>query len=142
MNSGQIKIQIMKSPSSVDSELGVQDETQGFNGKKDVEKNSVQSQAITSALIQAGKQAMMQGINNYSQISGDYQTTRKINTAIDIGADILTIAMGGPVGAIVVGTKYALQGVNSAIQTYNANQQINYDNQMLGNISRSGSRYY
>lgn len=142
MNNGQIKIQIMKSPDSVDSEFGVQDETQGLNGKKDVEKNSVQSQAITSALIQAGKQVMMQGINNYSQISGDYQTTRKINTAIDVGADILTMSMGGWVGIIAVGTKYALQGVNSAIQTYNANQQINYDNQMLGNISRSGSRYY
>lgn len=142
MNSGQIKIQIMKSPDSVDSEFGVQDETQGVNGKKDVEKNSVQSQAITSALIQAGKQVMLQGINNYSQISGDYQTTRKINTAIDVGSDILTISMGGQVGVIMVGTKYALQGINSAIQTYNANRQINYDNQMLGNISRSGSRYY
>lgn len=98
--------------------------------------------AITAALIQAGKQAAVQGVNVYGQLTGDITTTKSIQGVITIGADILTIAKGGWVGAIAVGTKYALQTANSFAMTTNTNRQLDYNKSLLGEISTKGSRYW
>lgn len=138
---GQIYIFIDKNGSDGgDQQLKATGEEEKKNkAQKDKEKAR---EAIFTALIQAGKQAINQGINYYGQLTGDTTATRNIQSAVSIGADLLTIAKGGWVGAIAVGTKYALQIGNSLVQTELTNRQLNYNKSLLGDISTKGSRYW
>lgn len=136
---GQIHIFVGKGQSG---ELQAKDQTQPEIEKKSVEGNDTQKQAINTALIQAGQQFISQGINMYGQLTGDMTTIRAIDSMVNVAGDALIIAKGGVVGAIAVGTKYALQAGNALLQTYQQNRQIALNNQLLGDISVKGSRYY
>lgn len=114
---------------------------EGKKNKQQIEREK-ERDAIFTALIQSGKQAINQGINWYGQLTGDTTTTRTLQSVVSIGADLLTIAKGGWIGAIAVGTKYALQAGNSIIQTELTNRQLNYNKSLLGDISTKGSRYW
>lgn len=139
MNSGQVHIFIGKGQSG---ELNAKDQSQPQLEKKSVEGNDTSKQAINTALIQAGQQFISQGINMYGQLTGDMTTIRAIDSAVNVASDILIIAKGGVVGAIAVGAKYAIQAGNSVIQNYQQNRQIALNNQLLGDISTKGSRYW
>lgn len=136
------KIHVIIQKDKTNNEIYSQEESQGLASEKDKEKPSVAKQAIASALIQSGQQAISQGIDTYMQLSGNYQIGNAINTLTSVGADVLTIAKGGWVGAIAVGTKYALNIAKSYTDTYVQNREIEYNNQMLGVVSRKGSRYF
>lgn len=136
---GQIHIFVGKGQSG---ELNAQDQSQPRVENNEVEGNDTAKQAINTALIQAGQQFITQGISMYGQITGDTTTTKAINNVASLSADILTIAKGGVVGAIAVGAKYALQAGNSVIANYQQNRQIELNNQLLGDISLKGSRYW
>lgn len=136
---GQIHIFVGKGQSG---ELQAKDQTQPEIERKSVEGNDTQKQAINTALIQAGQQFISQGINMYGQLTGDMTTIRAIDSMVNVAGDALIIAKGGVVGAIAVGTKYALQAGNALLQTYQQNRQIALNNQLLGDISIKGSRYF
>lgn len=140
MNNGQLHIFVKKS--QVTDEITPQDTGQVEVEKNDLEKNNFQQQAIISALINTGQQAISQGIQVYSQLTGDTQFANVFNAVTSVGSDVLMIAKGGPVGVVAVVAKYTLGAINSAVQTTNANRQIAYNNQLLGEISTKGSRYY
>lgn len=140
MNNGQLHIFVKKS--QVTDEITPQDTGQVEVEKKDLEKNNFQQQAIISALINTGQQAISQGIQVYTQLTGDTQFANVFNAVTSVGADVLMIAKGGPVGVVAVAAKYTLGAINSAVQVTNANRQIAYNNQLLGEISTKGSRYY
>ena len=136
---GQIHIFVGKGQSG---ELQAKDQTQPEIEKKSVDGNDTQKQAINTALIQAGQQFISQGINMYGQLTGDMTTIRAIDSMVNVAGDALIIAKGGVIGAIAVGTKYALQAGNAMLQSYQQNRQIALNNQLLGDISIKGSRYY
>lgn len=139
MNSGQVHILIGKGESG---ELATKDQIQPEVEKKNVEGNDTAKQAIFTALIQSGQQAINQGIALYGQITGDTTTIQAIQGIANVSADALIIAKGGVVGAIAVGTKYALQAGTSFVNTYQQNRQIALNNQLLGDVSIKGSRYF
>ena len=136
---GQIHIFVGKGQSG---ELNAQDQSQPRVENNEVEGNDTAKQAINTALIQASQQFITQGISMYGQITGDTTTTKAINNVASLSADILTIAKGGIVGAIAVGAKYALQAGSSVVANYQNNRQTELNNQLLGNISVKGSRYW
>lgn len=140
MNNGQLHIYVKKS--QITDEITPQDTGQTEVEKNDLEKNNFQQQAIISALINSGQQAISQGIQVYTQLTGDSRISRLTNVATNLATDVLLIAKGGVVGAIAVATKYTLGAVNSAVQTINTNREIEYNNSLLGSISTKGSRYY
>lgn len=136
---GKIRIVIPKDTDL--TEVSTQDET-NITGKKDVEKPNVVKQAVTTALIQSGQQALSQGINSFSTLTGDYRISEAVNVISSVASDILIIAKGGPVGVVVVATKKVLGAVEAFTQAHHTNRQIAYDNQQLGEISKAGSRYW
>lgn len=140
MNNGQLHIYVKKS--QVTDEITPQDVGVTEIESKDVEKNNFQTQAIISALINTGQQALTQGMNAFTQLTGDTRISRATNVISSLSADVLLIAKGGVVGAIAVATKYALGAVDASVQTINTNRQIAYNNQLMGTISTKGSRYY
>ena len=109
----------------------------------DIEKQHLrQQEAINTALIQTGKSFIMEGIRSFGVLTGDTTIVDAINTGIGLASDVATIASGGWVGIITVSGKYALQGIQRAVQTASTNKAISFNNQMLGQISKDGSRYY
>lgn len=109
----------------------------------DIEKQHLrQQEAINTALIQTGKSFIMEGVRSFGVLTGDTTIVDAINTGIGLASDVATIASGGWVGIITVSGKYALQGIQRAVQTASTNKAISFNNQMLGQISKDGSRYY
>lgn len=139
LNDGKVNISINKGEKD---ELTPQDKSEPSVETKDVEKTSLKSKAINAALLSAGKDVIVQGIDIYSKMSGN--TTLKTNlTNLTTGlTDIGIIATGGPVGAIAVASKYILGAANAYADSVLENKQIDYDNKQLGIISREGSRYF
>lgn len=144
MNSdGKIHVIIQKGENNNEIQAIMQDEVNTNTGKiSNIEKPNAQKQAIATALIQNGQQMLSQGINSYTQMSGNYEFARSVNNFTSISADILTIAKGGPIGVIAVAAKYGLEAINKYTNQINNMRKLNYDNQQLGIISREGSRYY
>jgi len=108
---------------------------------KEQGKASIQQKAMNAALIGAGKQLLTNSIREYGNITGDYLTVEAISTILSFGADIATIAIGGPVGAIYVGSKYLIQIGSQQAALYNNNQELNRMRDRMGIIATRGSRY-
>jgi len=141
MASGNIEIIIRKQqggegtmPTEMSNEAEVSPSTE--QGKPSVTQN-----AVNTAIINAGRQAMMQGIKHYGTLTGNYQIERQINTAIGIGADILMIVKGGPVGVIAVATRHALNIAQSVVQQRVADRENALAVQRAGELSLRASRY-
>ena len=103
--------------------------------------NSLAKGAINTALIQASRQVISQGINTYTEISGDTATSRQISGIASAGADIVMIAKGGIIGIGAVVAKHAYTALTSEIKTRKANLETEKRNALLGEISMKGSRY-
>lgn len=122
------------------------EQAQAPSGEKPVNakekgKTDLTQKAVNGALIQVGKQFLQQGINQYSNLTGDYATSNTINMITTVAADIATIAAAGPAGAVYVAGKYALQIATAGIDQYRKNQEHSFNLQRLGQISIKGSRY-
>ena len=104
-------------------------------------KTSYQTQAVNSALINAGKTMLIQGASHYGDLTGDYMTQTRIGEALNLGADVLMIVKGGVIGAIAVGTKYAVTAINSVIAQRQNNIRIDYMREHAGFVEARGSRY-
>lgn len=133
-----IKIQKAKTTSEM-MQMTANVETQ----VSDIEKLHLQQQkAINTALLQTGKNFLMEGIRSFGTLTGDTTIIDAINTGVGLASDVGTIVAGGWVGIITVASKYALEGVQRAVQSASTNKAISFNNQLLGQISKDGSRYY
>lgn len=133
-----IKIQKAKTTSEM-MQMTANVETQ----VSDIEKLHLQQQkAINTALLQTGKNFLMEGIRSFGTLTGDTTIIDAINTGVGLASDVGTIVAGGWVGIITVASKYALEGVQRAVQSASTNKTISFNNQLLGQISKDGSRYY
>ena len=103
--------------------------------------NSLAKGAINTALIQASRQVLSQGINVYTEISGDTATSRQLNSAASIGSDVLMVAKGGIIGIGAVVAKHANTALTSEIRARKENLETSKRNALLGEISKKGSRY-
>lgn len=103
-------------------------------------KSTLQNQAVNAALISAGKQIMLQGINQYAELSGNYAMAESINATLSIGADVALLATG-PVGTIAVASKYLLNVGNALVGQTRARQDVALARERAGAISTKGSRY-
>ena len=101
---------------------------------------TVQNQAVNTAIINAGRQIATQGITQYADLTGNYAFATTVNDVLTIGSDLAILATG-PVGVIAVGAKYTVQITNSFIQQKRAIDNIELQQQRAGYISTQGSRY-
>jgi hypothetical protein len=98
-------------------------------------------ESVNALLINIGKQAMVQGVKMSGDLTGNYAAVDMFSSMMSLGADALMIAVGGPVGAIMVGAKYAFQVANSAVSQFNAERENEMMIQRAGFIAQRGSRY-
>ena len=113
------------------------------DGKKDDEPgkpSSVQKQ-VNTLLINYGKQSLQEGYKLITDFTGDYVTANRIDTVLNVAADISSIAIGGWVGAVAVGFKHTTQTIESFINVNREQNRIRTMNQMLGEVVQLGGRY-
>lgn len=114
---------------------------QPVDQKQEQGKISPQMKAVNAAVINVAKTALIQGVHIMGDITGNYTVTKMMDQTLSLGADAMTIAIGGPVGAIAVVGKYALQAGQSFASNYIQNREIDMQRMRVGNISVKGSRY-
>ena len=107
---------------------------------KEPGKPTIQTQAVNTAILNASKQILLQGINQYGDLTGNYSVSRSISEMMSIGSDIL-IAASSPIGAIAVGSKYLISITDSFIKQKREIENIDILRQRSGFISSQGSRY-
>lgn len=100
-------------------------------------KNSV----VTPLLIQYGKQLLNDGINAYSNLSGDTIRVNRINESLSLVATGL-MAISYPLGAIAAGYQTISQLSQTLINNAKANNEAMYLQQGQGRILNNYGRYY
>jgi hypothetical protein len=117
---GKITISIAKGNENIET---VRDAPNQRIEATDKEKESIQSGAVTTALIHAGTQMITSTINQYGDLTGDYVTSNAIADITNIAADMAMIARGGAVGVIAVIARKSIQAGQIALQTARANRE-------------------
>jgi len=136
---GKITISIAKGNENIET---VRDAPNQRIEATDKEKESIQSGAVTTALIHAGTQMITSTINQYGDLTGDYVTSNAIADITNIAADMAMIARGGAVGVIAVIARKSIQAGQIALQTARANREAEFLRQRMGNITINDGRYY
>ena len=101
---------------------------------------SLQTQAVNTALISTVRQMAKQGLREYGNITGDYATTNMIDTALGIGADLMTLGLG-PVGMVAVASRHTSQLITQSVNLNISNRNIDFMLSRMGDVSARGSRY-
>ena len=77
--------------------------------------DGIRNSAVTAALILAAKQSLMQGVNKYAELSGNYNVTDNLSLVLE-GATMVAMMFAGPVGWISAGSMMANKIVNYAVE--------------------------
>ena len=101
--------------------------------------NGIRNSAVTAALISAAKQAAMQGVNKYAELSGNYNVTDNLSLILE-GASMVAMMFAGPVGWISAGSMMANKIVNYAVEIAKEKREINYLKDGLGTVQTYGNR--
>jgi len=101
--------------------------------------DGIRNSAVTAALISAAKQAAMQGVNKYAELSGNYNVTDNLSLVLE-GASMVAMMFAGPVGWISAGSMMANKIVNYAVEITKEKREINYLKDGLGMVQTYGNR--
>lgn len=101
--------------------------------------DGIRNSAVTAALISAAKQAAMQGVNKYAELSGNYNVTDNLSLVLE-GATMVAMMFAGPVGWISAGSMMANKIVNYAVEITKEKREINYLKDGLGMVQTYGNR--
>ena len=139
-----IKVRIYKdgvddsSSGGVDNTPSQQQEAATQEGKAN-KADGIRNSAVTSALISAAKQSLMQGVNKYAELSGNYNVTDNLSLVLE-GATMVAMMFAGPVGWISAGSMMANKIVNYAVEITKEKREINYLKDGLGTVQTYGNR--
>ena len=64
-------------------------------GERGKQTDGIRNSAVTAALISAAKQAAMQGVNKYAELSGNYNVTDNLSLVLE-GASMVAMMFAGP----------------------------------------------
>lgn len=102
--------------------------------------NDVKGGAVNTALIQMGQKAISFGLSNYGELTGDYQTQANIQSFIEVGRMVATVAIGGPIGAITVAGELAFKAISQQLELTKKRQETELLRLRTGMSAYSGGR--
>lgn len=114
--------------------------TSSQNAANSQKVNNVKGGAVNTALVNMGKQAINYGLQNYGELTGDYQTQANIQSFVEIGRMVATVAIGGPVGAIAVAGELAFKAINQQIDLAKKRQETQLLRERTGVSAYNGGR--
>lgn len=97
-------------------------------------------QAMSTALINAGKQMASYGLSQYGNITGTKATSNELDAITSVMGYGMQIVMGGVVGASAVAVQLGTSAINNYISNTKANQEANLLLQRSGNANVNGGR--
>lgn len=97
-------------------------------------------QAMSTALINAGKQMASYGLSQYGNITGTKATSNELDAITSVVGYGMQIVMGGVVGASAVAVQLGTRAINNYISNTKANQEANLLLQRSGNANVNGGR--
>lgn len=113
--------------------------TQVTGGKRGSGQSTMQK-AVNTALLDAGKQLVSTGINQYGNLTGNTLANKQLDNATQIAGYVGQIIVGGWVGAIAVGTQLGIQGISNFTSRQRANQEAQMLYERSGNVTINGGR--
>jgi len=122
----------------VDATPSQQQEAATQEGKAN-KADGIRNSAVTAALISAAKQSLMQGVNKYAELSGNYDVTDNLSLILE-GASMVAMMFAGPVGWISAGSMMANKFVNIATTLIKEKREITYLKDGLGTVQTYGNR--
>lgn len=122
----------------VDATPSQQQEAATQEGKAN-KADGIRNSAVTAALISAAKQSLMQGVNKYAELSGNYDVTDNLSLILE-GASMVAMMFAGPVGWISAGSMMANKLVNIATTLIKEKREITYLKDGLGTVQTYGNR--
>ena len=122
----------------VDATPSQQQEAATQEGKAN-KADGIRNSAVTAALISAAKQSLMQGVNKYAELSGNYNVTDNLSLILE-GASMVAMMFAGPVGWISAGSMMANKLVNIATTLTKEKREITYLKDGLGTVQTYGNR--
>lgn len=135
---------IVRRPQGSDSESSQQTEQtneQTVNKKKEPGKPTPQQSAVTAAIINVAQQQLINGVQQYGNLTGNFTNSRAFSNALSAAGDLAIIAKGGIAGAIFVASKNAISLFNSQSDLINKRFEEDFKRERAGMISMKGSRY-
>lgn len=102
--------------------------------------NDVKGGAVNTALIQMGQKAISFGLSNYGELTGDYQTQANIQSFIEVGRMVATVAIGGPIGAITVAGELAFKAISQQLELTKKRQETELLRLRTGMSTYNGGR--
>ena len=103
-------------------------------------KESVLNKAVNVALVDAGKQIVSAGINQYGNITGNTLANKQLDSLTQVAGYATQILVGGWVGAISVATQIGIQSFSNSANVRKANQEAQLLYQRSGNATIDGGR--
>jgi len=122
----------------VDATPSQQQEAATQEGKAN-KADGIRNSAVTAALISSAKQSLMQGVNKYAELSGNYDVTDNLSLILE-GASMVAMMFAGPVGWISAGSMMANKLVNIATTLIKEKREITYLKDGLGTVQTYGNR--
>lgn len=101
---------------------------------------SATQKAINTALVNAGKQIVSAGINQYGNLTGNTLMNKQLDSATQIAGYVGQIVAGGWVGAIAVAGQIGTSGISNYTQRQRSNQEAQMLYERSGNITINGGR--
>jgi hypothetical protein len=101
---------------------------------------SATQKAVNTALVNAGKQIVSAGINQYGNLTGNTLRNKQLDNLTEVAGYIGQIIAGGWVGAIAVATQIGVQGISNYTQKQRSNQEAQLLYERSGNVTINGGR--
>ena len=102
--------------------------------------NKTVNNAINVALVNAGKQIVSTGINQYGNLTGNTLMNKQLDNVNQIAGYVGQVLVGGWVGAIAVAGQVTAQGINDFSNRRRANQEAEMLYERSGNVTINGGR--
>lgn len=130
-----IEIVIRKS-----GETFYQAQTPSATSKGGKGSSSVTQKAMNTALVNAGKQIVSAGINQYGNLTGNTLANKQLDNATQVAGYVGQIIAGGMIGVIAVGTQLGVQGIANYVNRQKSNQEAQMLYERSGNVTINGGR--
>ena len=102
--------------------------------------SSIMDKAVNTALVNAGKQIVSAGINQYGNLTGNTLMNKQLDTATQVAGYVGEILVGGWIGVASVATQIGVQGISNFTQREKSNQEAQLLYERSGNVTINGGR--
>ena len=105
-----------------------------------VKGSGIMQNAVSIALVDAGKEMAMNGFNQFMSLSGNTNTLKMIENVSNVASMATQAIVGKTLGVIAVGVQLSMKAVSMGVSNYQANLNADLLYERSGNATLNGGR--